>query len=103
MRSAHILRRLSRIIMAPSRLFLGNGDFVQPDRRRIHPGRQRKARVDADIRIFRLEVFLHKQFQNELGNFDAIEGNRIHVNQSLSLRAVGVGRDHHVMQSAEDR
>ena len=42
--------------------------LMQSDGRRIHAGRQGKPRVQADIRIFRFEVFLHKQFQNELRN-----------------------------------
>ncbi len=73
-----------------------------PDRRCVHPGRQRKSRVQADIRVSRLEVFLHEQFQDELGNLDAIQGDRIHVNQTFSLGAVRVGGNYRVMQSAEN-
>ena len=40
------------------------------------------------FRIFRLEVFLHEEIQNELRNLDAIDGNRIHVNEALSMGPV---------------
>ena len=86
-----------------SNLFLGKTYLMQPNRCRIHAGRQRKPRVHPDSRILRLEVFLYKKFQNELGNLDAIKGDRIHVNEAFSLGAVGVSCNDYVMQSTENR
>src|SRR6185295_18867245 len=84
-------------------LFLDDGDFVQPDGGRIHAGGQRKAGIDADIRVFRLEIFFDKHFEYEARNLYSVEPYRIHMHHALSPGAMGVGGNLFFVQSAEHR
>src|SRR3989442_3003669 len=84
-----------------SSLFLRNCQLVPAHGSRVDPIWQSKARIEPNVWIFRLKVFLHKQLQYKSRNFDSIERNRVYVHDPLPSAAVGVSLNNHIMHSRE--
>ena len=73
-----------------------------PHRRSVDLVRQRETRIDANTGISRLNVFLYEKLQREVWNLHAIEGNGVHVNESLMACPVRMGDDYDVVYAAKN-
>ena len=82
-----------------SSLFLRNCQLVPAHSCCVDPVWQGKARIEPNIRIFRLKIFLHKKLQHKPRNLDSIERNRVYVHDPLPSAAVGVSLNNHIMHS----
>jgi len=82
-----------------STLFLRNRQLVPAHSSRVDPIWQSKARIEPNIRIFRLKIFLHKKLQHKPRNLDSIERDRVYVHDPLPSAAVGMRLNNHIMHS----
>ena len=76
-------------------LLLRDCELMLPNDSGINTIGQRKLRVNSYLRIFRSQKFIHEEFKSEVRDFDAIQGNGIHVDVSGSAGSVRVRYHHH--------
>ncbi len=83
-------------------LLLGHGELVPADSGYVYPVRKSELRIQPNLRILGLKKFLDEELQHELGDFNAIQRDGVHVDIALPAGAVRV-RDHvYIVYAAED-